>query len=615
MSAILGRVQLDGERINEVAFRRALAVLMVYGTDGRGIWVDGAAGLGQHCKTVARRETVQGAVSELGSWRCVADAILDNRNDLITDLAIDPGFARTLADDALILRAYAKWGPDCNQHLDGDYAFAIWDKTTHSVFLSRDHIGTRPLYWRQDGATVVFATDVRALVQFEDLAWEIDPQAVLQFMSGPNNPMKRGFFKGLQICPPGGHVIINAAGVQTVPWWDVSAGKRERYKRPEDYAARLRELLDCAIAAKIDTDLPIGSHVSGGIDSTAVTCVAQKQLRAQGRGLAMGYAWAPAFSETYPDMGPKDERHTIQALAERDGFDVHWGTATGQDLLDLIRQPMQFEGTADLADELPVVRQAQQDGIGVMLSGWGGDEGFSAKGHGVLAGLVRQGRWLKAVQTITKLSKRRNPKFVAYKFWEMGMSPLLPNWLGKPWEPKFETFDVLEFANKAFERTYQGECSPRSLLRYPGAARVMMHYLAWGHIAARMETWSHWSLGAFQYRYPLCDRALLEFMYNIPDAAHVHGGHLRAPALMALTDVTAATHRKFDTANERRRERMMGCFLQQIAGNPLFQIDSPIIDLERLQLFAEFNQREKNDPELIDIMRILHCLRAASITF
>ena len=382
-------------------------------------------------------------------------------------------------------------------------------------------------------------------------------------------------------------MTVSARDVEVKTWWDVRAGKKERYKRSEDYAERLRELLERSIAATIDTDLKIGSHVSGGIDSTAVTCVAQQQLRAQNIGLAKTYAWAPGFSDKYPDMGPKDERHIIQALADRDGFDVHWGTANGEDMLDLIQRPMQFEGTADLADELPVVRQATQDGIGVMLSGWGGDEGFSAKGHGVVAGLVRRGKWVKAISTLRLASRRRNPVFLAKQFINRGLLLNMPHrfarkYLGTAPDLTSHSFVKTDYKNKFKRPSFQREAH-----LFAGAGNVMREQIASMHIPSRMVTWSHWSLQSFQYRYPLCSQKLLEFMEHLPDEIHLADGFARFPARTAVSDILIGNHRKYDLANEERRHSTARQTLQLLSEISDSHPPDSMIDQNVMQLKIE----------------------------
>ena len=170
MSAILGRVNLDGAPISPPMFMNAMTEIAPYGSDGQGCWIEGPVALAQSCKTDRATRCVQGPVAKFNHLTCVADVILDHREDTVSLLGLEASYARTLADDALIVRAYAKWGADCNRFLDGDYSFAIWDSDARSLFLSRDHIGTRPLYWRRNGDSIVFATDNRALVEFKDLA-------------------------------------------------------------------------------------------------------------------------------------------------------------------------------------------------------------------------------------------------------------------------------------------------------------------------------------------------------------------------------------------------------------------------------------------------------------
>ncbi|WP_370402032.1 asparagine synthetase B family protein [Sulfitobacter sp. JB4-11] len=611
MSAILGRLNFNSRPIDPLQAEAALDQIRPYGPDGEGAVTRGPVTLAQCCKAITRHGAAQGNVAELGTRMCVADVLLDNRTDLIGKLGISTSKAATLADDALILRAFARWGRACTDHLVGDYAFAVWDNDARSLFMARDAIGTRPLYWRRDGPTFVFASDVRALVQFDDLSWDIDPTVVAQYLAQPLFPVRRGFFRGVEMCQPGGFVAVSEDNVRTGKWWDVASGVAERFKKPADYALRLRELLDDATASMVDTDLPVGSHLSGGLDSTGVTCVAQKQLRTQGRALEKVYTWAPPVSKHYPDMGKKDERRVIRALSERDGFEIHWGEATVRDLLALIKRPMEFEGTADLADELPVLRRATNDGIGVMLSGWGGDEGFSAKGHGVISGLVRQGRLLKALDTLRGPERRRNPAYLARNFWDQGVKPLLP----PGWTPDLDVhqsgIDCLRHVAEWMPDQYEVRLTGRSAVNRVGARSVLMGMLEVEHIPARMETWAHWSKGNFQYRYPLCSRAIFEFMAQVPDWVHFGDGRARYLARTALAPHLAGRHSKFDNANEANRSRLMAGVVEHIQANRLTDLDDnwlPSLEIH-LKIEKSREQHQKVAPSVV--AELLFLARAA----
>jgi len=560
MSAILGRVEFDGRPIDEPLFGKAMGAIAHYGSDGTGISVEGPAAFGHHHLEVARRASPEAQPLRLGALIIVADAILDNRSELTPTLRLTGAEADALPDSALILRAYRKWGEDCLNHLIGDFAFAIFDTSKRSVFLARDHIGARPLYWFRRGATLLFATDIRGLVAFSDLDWQIDEAMVAQYMVNPSRPLPKCFFRGMHFLEPGHHLVVDAEGSKRQRWWGPRRLPDVRHNRSEDYVARFRELTEQAVACRVDTDAPIGSHISGGIDSTAVTVLAAQTLKREDRNLRAAFAWAPAVSARYPDMGPRDERHRIRDLCERHGITCRFGTDDERVELRYLERDLELDGTADLSDEIPVMEKAGADGVRVMLSGWGGDEAFSAHGHGYLAHLLAQGRFFHAFDVArTYAGGLRRPKKLLRSTWTQGIVPMLPDRFFNIFSPFGQMYPNRCFANDDLMRRHEAECAraEKDIRITPDPMEYLGNLILRGHIGARMDTWTAWSASkGILYRYPLTDRRLVEFILGLPPERLFCNGQNRYLAKAALRDKLPPNLSKFDIANETYRARM-----------------------------------------------------------
>lgn len=177
MSAIAGMIDWRGAPAGP-AVRKALAALASHGRDGEGFWDGGDVALGWrqtilHAEDRADRQPLTGGG---GRFKLVFDGRIDNREELARALALAPERARDWPDSAYVLAAFEKWGEGCVPHLLGDFAFAVWDAEKRELFLARDHIGTRPLYFFRGEHFLMFATAPSALFSNQGVPCDIDDE-------------------------------------------------------------------------------------------------------------------------------------------------------------------------------------------------------------------------------------------------------------------------------------------------------------------------------------------------------------------------------------------------------------------------------------------------------
>lgn len=543
MSAILGRISLDGAPVEARTFERAVARIAHYGEDSVLQAEGGVALAAVHFNARSDRPS-RAEIFRDGSLHLVADAVLDTRD-------ADPD----ATDTSLIGRTFARRGAETPAQLHGDYAFAAWDEDARRLTLARDHVGTRPLYWARRGAELRFATDIRGIVDpGED--WRINEASVARHLAGPNRPMPRGFLRGVETVPPGSIVTIDAEGVRTERWWRPRDLPEIRHARDADYVEHLRHLLRQAVAARIDTELPVGTHLSGGIDSGTVFTEASEALGLDGVRLRAAYGWSPPVSEAFPELRRFDERRRLIPLAERAGVPLRLARSDGSDL-DFLDRPIEFEGINNLDEELSVLEAAQEDGVRILLSGWGGDEGFSAHGYGTLAGHIRRGRlWATVRATRIHAGGRRHPGALLRALTSWGIAPLMPDPLYLRLAPFSDRFAEGAFPSARLRALppdrgpYHGEDT--RLIADP--RRYLANLVLMGHLASRMETWATWSAErGVQYRYPLLDRRLLEFMLSVPGRLHMADGYGRWLARNVTEGRFPKQLHKVEKANEALR--------------------------------------------------------------
>jgi asparagine synthase (glutamine-hydrolysing) len=289
-------------------------------------------------------------------------------------------------------------------------------------------------------------------------------------------------------------------------------------------------------------------------------------------------------------MGQKDERRRITAVAEKEGIPVRFGSSDGANIFDFFSRPLELEGIADLADEVPILLDAAKDSARVVLSGWGGDEAFSAHGHGYVGYLLLKLKFGAAANFIRGYTRTlKDIRSVLRGLWWQGIHPMLPDQLYHLFY-QFEdrdnghTFMPMAVAQKNKKLIKERQ---RALRLYPDPTRNMFAYIKHGHLAMRMETWATWAAPyRLQYRYPLTDRRLLEFLMSIPTEALFPADRSRGLALAVMEGVIPRDVTKFDAANEafrmQAREASWHLTAEYVGGGLLSQ-DCPWFDMNRLR--------------------------------
>ena len=443
----------------------------------------------------------------------VFDGQLHNCADLAAALP-DARSAQATSDAVWVAYAYQRWGLDCPAHLYGEFALAIWDAAQQRLLLARDHIGVRPLYYCLLPAGCAFASDVQALLAVAPSA-AVDEVTVAAYLTLQQpDDAQRTFFEAVRRVEPGCVLCIDPQRVQQQRYWHTASVPRIPYKRSSEYIDALRQRLLDAVAARTQSARGVAAHISGGLDSSTLAILAANALAQRNQQLAMGYSWSPD-PQIMPITEPEaDERTRIHAISQRYGFPLYFAGLTPQQTLDFMQLDMSIYGKADLVWELDVLRHAQQRDIGVILSGWGGDQGVTQHAYGYLAQLFLQGRWGRLLRELRQL-RAGNKRTWRSLIKQQVLKPLLPTRSRRGYS-RFQAAKG-RYARQAFTVGLTDQLQPIRLGVRPGIRTTQRLYLSSPLLLARLESWAAWgALYGVVHRYPLLDRAVLELVLNMP---------------------------------------------------------------------------------------------------
>lgn len=388
MSGICGAWSFDG---GDPGLGPVLALLERRGPDGTRSCVDGPVALGHSLLATTPEALVEVLPLTDPNSGCTitADARLDNREQLISALGLADE-TRTIGDGELILRAYLHWGEECPTQLLGDFAFAVWDPRSNQLFCARDHLGMRQFnYHYAPGTLFAFASEAEAVVAHSLVPGQLDEGRIadaLEDMEGID--YTSSFYDQVLKLPPAHSLTIGSAPELTIRrYWTLEPPPPLRLDSDEAYAAAFLEILTEAVRSRLRSAGPVGSMLSGGMDSGSVTAIAAELLGAQGNGPLK------TFSAVGPDPVTCIETRTIRIAAESiTGLDPHF--INYADLQpyrsDLMRL---WDGSHPFDSHMTLVRAlylaANRQGLKVVLDGVGGDVVLSA-GNAV-ARLLRRG--------------------------------------------------------------------------------------------------------------------------------------------------------------------------------------------------------------------------------
>jgi asparagine synthase (glutamine-hydrolysing) len=410
MSAILGMFHLDGGPADDEWLSSMWRSLSHRGLDGGSVWKNGSVGLGHQMVWTTPESLIERMpyCDEDAGLSIVADARIDNREELIEGLNLQDGSEAGKTDSRLILAAYEKWGEDCVDRLVGDFAFAIWNRRNQSLYCVRDHFGIRPFYYYyKKGEWFLFATEIRALLAVPVVPRILNETRVADYLESFVEDEEITFYQDIQRLPRSTALKVNHEGLKVRQYWALDPGREIRYGSNEAYAEAFREKFFQAVQCRLRSAYPIGASLSGGLDSSSVVQVSRMLLRENGN-LPLH-----TFSAIFDEVPQSDERDFIHSIPRGDDLSQHFIH------LDRFGALSDIDSTLWHAEQPLFIRNmflwtakykiAKEIGVRVFLDGEDGDTVIS-HGDAYLKELALHGMWKEFHETAEMLFRH----FVGY---------------------------------------------------------------------------------------------------------------------------------------------------------------------------------------------------------
>ncbi|MAE94442.1 MAG: asparagine synthase (glutamine-hydrolyzing) [Deltaproteobacteria bacterium] len=368
MCGIAGIYDLGGAGIDTASLDRMVAALHHRGPDARGTWTRGPIALGHTRLSIIDLEGgAQPMSNPAGFLHITFNGEIFNYRELREELVEKGHSFATRSDTEVILHLYEERGQDCVEDLNGQFAFAIWDERSGRLFLARDRLGIRPLYFSQPRGKFLFASEVKALLRHPEVRGEIDLEALDEIFTFWCPVAPRTIFRGIRELPPGTTMTLEEGRSSTRTYWQLDYhGSSNRASEAEN-AAQLRELLIDATRLRLRSDVPVGAYLSGGLDSSALVAMVEGFSDTPLRTFSVAFE-DPELDESRFQQEMIRHLHTDHSELRCSSRDIG---AVFPDVIQHAETPLIRTAPAPL---FLLSRLVRESGFKVVLTGEGADE-------------------------------------------------------------------------------------------------------------------------------------------------------------------------------------------------------------------------------------------------
>lgn len=549
MSAICGLARWDGAPVAPDTLQTMVNVLAHRGGDGRGAWHAGNVGLGHQMRWItpeSQHETLP-LHDPVSGVTLTADARLDNRDELCDALAVPHPKRHDITDSELILAAYLRWGDDAPRYLIGDFAFALWDSRGQRLLLCTDPFGHRVIFYHHTPTQTVFATEPKGVLAAPGVPRRLNRAKIARMAHLMFMAMEKAesYYQDVVQLPPATLLVVEAGRLHPHTYWQPDPTRRLPYRTDAEIIEALRDLLFRVTAAQTRSAYPLGTLLSGGMDSSSVTAVAARVLHEQGRGLT-------SLSVVLPrghDLPVQDERAYIDLFQGTPGLEMADVTAEGYGPFDTLSEAVVGHDGPPLTSRhyvySAIMDAAAARNIRLIFDGLGGEFGVTSYAPGYLGELLMTGQWRTLLGNARPLVQFQKTTLLRVLV-KSALLPFLPvpvqslvqrgrktapvPWLG----PMFLQSDfVRQELGEELARVQAQAAKPLRGVPDHRANDVMALQRATG---AQTNTFFRGYPQA-EFVYPLSDRRVLEFCLAAPGHLKMQRGYPRSLARLALDGI------------------------------------------------------------------------------
>ena len=372
MCGIAGILSLDSTRsVPPERLEPMLSSIFHRGPDEAGRLIDRELAMGmRRLSIIDLADGQQPIFDESGRFGVVFNGEIYNYRELRNDLIARGHQLKTHSDTEVIVHLYEECGEACLDQLRGMFGFAIWDNVRRELFIARDRMGIKPVYYGEGNGDFVFGSEIKSILEHPAIKASMDVEALSLYLSLKYVPAPRTLFAGIHSLPPGHFMRVSKGRIEIKRYWDISFVKPECILSEQDYADQLLELLRESVRLHLRSDVPFGAFLSGGVDSSTIVALMSEELRTPVKTFSVGFG----------GEGIQDELPYAQQVADKFGCEHHTLKITSNDFLRYAEDVL-WHLDQPIADQATVathmVAKLARQHVKMVLTGEGGDELFA----------------------------------------------------------------------------------------------------------------------------------------------------------------------------------------------------------------------------------------------
>ena len=535
MCGITGVMQFGGGRVEPETLRRMCGAMIHRGPDDEGIYTDGSVGIGMRRLSIVDLATGHQPLSnEDGTIWIVFNGEIYNHAVLREKLQSLGHQYRTHSDTETIVHLYEQYGPDCVQHLRGMFAFAIWDARNQRLFLARDRLGIKPLYYQLTSDQIVFGSEIKVILACPGTGVRLDRTVLPEYLAFGYLSGEQTFYAGIRKLMPGHSMQVDASGqVRIERYWDLPVRQSEHSHPERYYIQTYREMLEQAVSSHLMSDVPLGVFLSGGVDSSAVAALMTKIRRSPVETFSVGYA-EDAYSELPYARVVAHHLNSIHhevLVSEQDFFDSLPHLIWNED------EPIAWPSSVPLY----FVAQLAHQRVKVVLTGEGADETLA--GYSRYAFTLKNAAWDRVYRRVTPdavrgaiqaalLDSAWISASVRRKLSHTFLARNGNSWVSFYFDNFFSAFSEKDQAglltDEALKECAAGAAYQHVLESWDHSSGEMLHRLLYTdiktYLVELLMKQDNVSMAAsIESRVPFLDHVLVEFATNIPQNLQLGG--------------------------------------------------------------------------------------------
>ncbi|MGG1685687.1 asparagine synthase (glutamine-hydrolyzing) [Pseudalkalibacillus sp. NRS-1564] len=497
MCGITGWINWSGDLSTEQDTLKKMADSIAHrGPDEEGFWLSEQAALAhRRLIVIDPRGGKQPMTSSDQQLVLTYNGELYNYRELTQELQQKGHTFTSNSDTEVVLHAYMEWKEECVKHFNGIFAFAIWDKKEQQLFLGRDHLGVKPLFYSKQGDSLFYGSEMKAIIAHPSVQPQVDRNGLAEvFGMGPMRTPGQAIFKGIDEVRPGHYVIATADSIEEHRYWKLES--KPHTDDVDKTTETIRELLTDTVQRQLISDMPIVSMLSGGLDSSALTSLAAQEFKQSDKTLG---TYSIDFDQNEDHFQKDFLRHDmdepwVKRVSDHVGTDHHSVTFGADQLLSNLLEPMRgrdLPGVGEIETSLYLLFTEMKKDATVALSGESADEVFSGYPW------FHQEKYLDA---------EVYPWLVNLK----GISSVLSEETKKQIQPE-------QYQKERFAEAYEEIPFLEGESEFEAKQRQMSYFFITRFLPFMLDRKDRASMKTgFEVRVPFCDYRIVEYLWNVP---------------------------------------------------------------------------------------------------